>query len=254
MQELLKRLALQTGLAEVHINRQLSNEATGSRWLIDTAAGRMVLTVDSNFAAEIGLDRSVQFELLQSAFARQLGPEPIFLDSDAGVMLVGYIPGRNLNIAQLSEQKMLGDLARLLVQVHSMKCVALSDSLTLTEKVALYAQHVGSREVDRLFSELTKLLDGYAVERQVLCHNDVHHGNIISGAGLALIDWDYAGIGSAWFDLATVIGHHDLNPGARAYFLDAYFGARNLWTRDQLRDWLKIYRLVVKSWELCTAT
>ena len=41
-----------------------------------------------------------------------------------------------------------------------------------------------------------------------LCHNDVHHLNIVDGASLRLIDWEYAGVGEPLFDLASLCVYH----------------------------------------------
>lgn len=41
---------------------------------------------------------------------------------------------------------------------------------------------------------------------QCLCHNDLTRGNILrSSSGPVAIDWEYAGIGSPWFDIAAAL-------------------------------------------------
>ena len=56
-----------------------------------------------------------------------------------------------------------------------------------------------------------------------LCHDDLHHLNIIDdGSRLVLIDWEYGGLGDPAFDLASVIAYHDLDAAARRPLLSAY--------------------------------
>jgi thiamine kinase-like enzyme len=45
---------------------------------------------------------------------------------------------------------------------------------------------------------------------------------LLQGHALLLIDWEYAGIGDPYFDLAVVVRHHDLDKELTEYFLAAY--------------------------------
>ena len=59
-----------------------------------------------------------------------------------------------------------------------------------------------------------------------LCHNDLVAENIlrVPGRGLVLIDWEYAGIGDPYFDLAVVVRHHGLGDALTQRFLAVYLG------------------------------
>ena len=57
----------------------------------------------------------------------------------------------------------------------------------------------------------------------VLCHNDLHHSNLLESAGgLLAIDWEYAGVGHRVMDLAGYAAYHDLDDTGSALLLDAY--------------------------------
>ena len=55
-----------------------------------------------------------------------------------------------------------------------------------------------------------------------LCHNDVHHLNIVGSAPVRLIDWEYAGVGEPLFDLASVCVYHRYRKPQRERLLTAY--------------------------------
>ena len=57
-----------------------------------------------------------------------------------------------------------------------------------------------------------------------MCHNDLVAENMIDtpGRGLLLIDWEYAGMGDPFFDLAVVVRHHDLAQDLAKEFFEAY--------------------------------
>ncbi|MGH6814721.1 MAG: phosphotransferase family protein, partial [Hyphomicrobiaceae bacterium] len=86
----------------------------------------------------------------------------------------------------------------------------------------------GSRWVD----SLPRLLDlGDRLERAVgavdivFAHNDLLASNLIDdGTRLWLIDWEYAGFGSALFDLANLASNNEFADGEEEAMLDLYFG------------------------------
>ena len=79
-----------------------------------------------------------------------------------------------------------------------------------------------------------------------LCHNDVHHLNVVGRGEPMLIDWEYAGSGDPAFDLASVCVYHRYGPAQRSLLLDAYGAAgrgvdaerleRACWIFEYVRD------------------
>jgi thiamine kinase-like enzyme len=61
----------------------------------------------------------------------------------------------------------------------------------------------------------------------VLCHNDVQLANLNRGRDgrLWLIDWEYAGRGNPYFDLAMIVNNAGLGDADAARVRVAYFGA-----------------------------
>jgi thiamine kinase-like enzyme len=58
------------------------------------------------------------------------------------------------------------------------------------------------------------------------CHNDLLNANFIDdGRRLHIVDWEYAGMGDVFFDLANFSVNHELDEDGRDALLEAYFGA-----------------------------
>ena len=58
------------------------------------------------------------------------------------------------------------------------------------------------------------------------CHNDLLNANFIDdGSRIRIIDWEYAGMGDAFFDLGNFSINHELSPGEDRILLAAYDGA-----------------------------
>jgi len=64
-----------------------------------------------------------------------------------------------------------------------------------------------------------------AANAPVPCHNDLLNANFLDdGVRLCIVDWEYAGMGDRFFDLANFSINHDLGEAESAVLLDAYFG------------------------------
>jgi thiamine kinase-like enzyme len=59
----------------------------------------------------------------------------------------------------------------------------------------------------------------------VPCHNDLLNGNFIhDGSRVRIVDWEYAGMGDRFFDLANFSINHEFQPEHDEILLAAYFG------------------------------
>jgi len=84
----------------------------------------------------------------------------------------------------------------------------------------------------------------------VLTHNDAHRGNVLRTAShrLYLLDWEYAGVGSADCDLAAFASYHELEAADQEVLLRAY-GA-DIATALAFADWLLLFDYVWLLWLL----
>ena len=74
---------------------------------------------------------------------------------------------------------------------------------------------------------------GHRIERALLeapielrpCHNDLLNANFIDdGERIRIVDWEYAGMGDRFFDLANFSVNHEFGVEDDQRFLAAYFG------------------------------
>lgn len=74
--------------------------------------------------------------------------------------------------------------------------------------------------------EAAQRQDGYAWVR--FCHNDLYFVNILDDGAIRMIDWEFAGTGDIYFDLATLVyaydTHNPLPAELQEHLLDRYFG------------------------------
>src|SRR5690606_23928984 len=82
----------------------------------------------------------------------------------------------------------------------------------------------------------------------VCCHNDVVARNVVAGPGLKLIDWEYACDNDPLFDLASLIGYHDLDASQVDAFLGAYAGSAAAEHRERLDLQLRLFDALQWPW------
>jgi thiamine kinase-like enzyme len=87
-----------------------------------------------------------------------------------------------------------------------------------------------------------------------LCHNDLFAGNLLDADPIRFVDWEFAGMGDVFFDLATLAVATDesapLPATERRTILDAYFGEATPEHWQRLNDMVFVVRLHVVAWGL----
>jgi thiamine kinase-like enzyme len=58
----------------------------------------------------------------------------------------------------------------------------------------------------------------------VPCHNDLLNANFLDDGEIRIVDWEYAGMGDRFFDLANLSVNHEFGVGQDRMLLTAYFG------------------------------
>lgn len=238
------------GFAHARVEAQLGEGATGISWLVESGGERFVLRIDKPEAASLGLDRASERDIQAAASRAGLTPEPLFQELDRGVSLRRHAAGEAWTGADLRQPARLQRLARALRDLHALPPAGRTfEPGTAARR---YARHVNTPAARQLADEANVLLAELHFEpfRECVCHNDLVADNIVGDAERPmLIDWEYAGLGDPWFDLAVVITHHDLAPELRDVLVAAYLRrAASAREATRLEAWCRFYRLLLRLW------
>jgi thiamine kinase len=219
---------------------------TNRTLLVERDGERFVLRVEDTHTDAFPLDREREAVILRSAYQAGIAPEPVFADPDSGVLLCRYVAGRVLNEDDLRSVTTLHEIAELMRKVH-----ALPPSGYVFDPSSvpgIYADTL--RAHAERFSFLQRCL-GIVAEipaptNPSCCHNDIVAANIIASPSLSLVDWEYACDNDPLFDLASLIGYHDLPDEASRVLLRAYAGDELKW--DRLQRQLRLYDALQWLW------
>ena len=165
-------------------------------------------------------------------------------------LLVTRYAGETLTDADAVEPTNIRRAAALLSRLHSLPAPIGIQQVDLLAVVDGYLQTLdqhglpraaGSPEIRQRAREIAVSLQQDSIA--CLCHNDVHALNIIDDGALRLIDWEYAGLGERYFDLASICVYQRYDLQQRELLLRSYDEAAQdaSWSRLKLSCWLFDY-------------
>jgi thiamine kinase-like enzyme len=210
--------------------RPLAGGLTNQSFYLEVGGQPFVLRVSGENARQLGIDREAEFAALATAARAGLAPEVVCLLRPEGHLVRRFVEGKAWEGEELARPELMRRAVATLRQVHQLPPIE--------------AEFSPFREIDRHLRTAAELKisvpddtaalirHAAGIEQQFwrrpssdtgLCHNDPFACNFIaSDRGVVLIDWEFAGMGDVYFDLATVAG--DAPPAQRTAMLEAYFG------------------------------
>lgn len=243
------------GLEGATIDAQLSDGPTNASFRVQHRSGKYVLRLDKPGAAKLGLNRASELEVYRVVAAAGLAPEPVYFEAAAGVFLRPWLEGRSWTTRDLESPASLGRLAALLRELHALPAAGRPfDPMAALRR---YAARLDNKESSRTLGQAERLVRSIKKHPRtsVLCHNDLVCHNVLEGKGLFLIDWEYAGLGDPYFDLAVVVQHHGLDRSLEHLFLEAYLERpATAGERDHLELQSAFYACLLNLWNPVVAS
>jgi thiamine kinase-like enzyme len=239
------------GFTHARMGIVLADGPTNKTVLLDFFDAKYVLRVDKPTVAELGLDRIAEEEICRMVAAAGLAPEPVYYDHANGVSLRRFVPGTNWLESDLRSTSSLKKLAGLLRNMHNLPAV--NAEFKPGAAVDRYAEQLGTDEARQIAHKARDLLaeTRQLQDRTCLCHNDLLNHNILDSNRVMLIDWEFAGMGDPYFDLAVVVQHHALGEKLGRQFLTAYLARKpNDAEQERLAKNCAFYAALLELWLL----
>lgn len=202
---------------------------TNENYTISRNGERFVIRIPNEDSTRLlGINRSAEFRALEAVKTLGIGPEVVHFDPSSGVMISRYIDGRKISSEAMKSESNIARTTKLLKAVHQLEAIPFSFSPydDIVNRIAVARK----REI-RLpegLGELEKKLEEIRQEREKdtsargLCHNDPFYNNFLDDGTLKLLDWEYAGMGDIFFDLAAMSSFFSEDHKRR--MLELYFG------------------------------
>jgi len=193
----------------------------------------LVVRLAGKDTALLGIDRDCEREATAAAAAAGIGPEVVTFLRDPECLVTAFIPGRTLARSDLGKPDVIAEVAVVLWEVHNGPPIP--NRFSAWDIVDLYARtaaaHGGSApgafgDLRECARRIHAAVDPAHPEHQpVPCHNDLLPANFIhDGERLRIVDWEYAGMGNRYFDLANLSVNNGLNESGDEWLLECYWG------------------------------
>jgi thiamine kinase-like enzyme len=191
----------------------------------------------------LGIDRHAEHAAARAAAQIGVGPEVV--DFVEGSLVTRFVEGRPLPIEEMRRPETLREAAGLIRRIHEGPAFpARFDAFRVVEIYRRLAEEHGVRipdAYDKAKARADEIEQSLGRQPERPCHNDLLNANFIrSPAGIRLVDWEYAGMGDRFFDLANFSVNNELAERECDALLAAYFGE----LRDEHRQHLLAMRFM----------
>jgi thiamine kinase-like enzyme len=205
----------------------LGGGITNHNFRVDIGGKAFVLRLVGENTDLLGIDREVEYAANLAAAAIGVAPDVVDFLRPEGCLVTRFVDGRSIEPDEMGRPEMIARVARTLRTVHALPPVrATFSAFRVVDEYARLARERQVRfpdDFDRLHRHLDEIPDRPGSDVR-LCHNDLLNANFLDDGTLRILDWEYAGMGDVYFDLANFSRHHDFHETQDVLLLQAYFG------------------------------
>ena len=191
--------------------------------------GVFVLRVAGRDTDLLGIDRTVELAATRAADELGIGPEVVDFVEPEGWLVTRFVDGAIPPPERLREPAQLRRVADAVHAFHRGRSIpGRFDALEVVEAYRDTALARGATLPDEFahaYELARRIAERRADQPPRPCHNDLLNANFIdAGERLVIVDWEYAGMGDPFFDLANFSINHELDADGRALLLAGYAG------------------------------
>jgi thiamine kinase-like enzyme len=205
----------------------LGGGITNHNFKVNVDSEAFVLRVGGKDTELLGIDRFVEHGASRVAAALGIGPGVAAFVEPEGYLVTRFISGEPIPLETMRHPQTIARAARTLLQLHDGPPIpGRFDSFRVVEAYCVTATARGVRIPDA-YESAKKTAD--EIERRrgpqklAACHNDLLNANFIDdGERIRIVDWEYAGMGDRFFDLANFSVNHEFGEEENEALLASY--------------------------------
>jgi thiamine kinase-like enzyme len=204
---------------------RLGGGLTNHNFKVTVGGEAFVVRVAGEDTDLLGIDRDDEHGAALVAAAIGVGPEVVgYVD---GSLVTRFVEGAPVPPDEISSEPTIRRVARMLRAIHDGPPVpGRFDSFRVVET---YRETVLARGLPAPAAYAEAAVAAQEIERALgsrspcPCHNDLLNANFIAnGDRLWIVDWEYAGMGDPFFDLANFAVNNGLDESGDGTLLEAY--------------------------------
>ncbi len=203
---------------------------TNHNYRVDVGGESLVLHISGDKTELLGIDREHEYRTQLIASELEIAPEVVYFIRPEGYLVTRFIDGRPIPPEEIRQPENLQRVAEILNKIHALpKFPGVFSAFQVVRDYSEIAQRYKvpfPENFDWLISQMNDaeaaLITLPLIPRP--CHNDLLNGNFFLAERLFILDWEYAGMGDIFFDLANFSNNHELPERESHFLLECYFG------------------------------
>jgi thiamine kinase-like enzyme len=223
----------------------LGGGITNHNFKVEVGGETFVLRIGGKDTELLGIDRHAEEAASRMAASIGVGPEIVAFVEPEGYLVTRFIEGNPIPLERMRTTELIERVAGALSAIHSASPLpSRFDSHRVVEVYAETAIAHGVQVSDDYgwaTSLSVRIEAARGPQPTVPCHNDLLNANFIDGgSSVRIVDWEYAGMGDRFFDLANFSINHEFEAEQDEALLESYFG----WARDEDFAALRLMRFM----------
>ncbi len=224
----------------------LDGGITNSNFRVDVGGESFALRIAGTDTDMLGINRDHEHAANLVAGKLGIAPEVIYVIQPEGYLVTRFITGRPFPQEEITQPENIRRVMEFVRKIHSMPDIPGVFSVFRT--IESYAEIARSYKVefpenfDWLIERTNEAETALMTNPEPLrpCHNDLLNANFLIDEKIYVLDWEYAGMGDIYFDLANFSDHHELSDKQDLWLLECYFGG----VTDKQTAHLKIMKIM----------
>ena len=228
--QVIRRVPQWEGAADLTYS-PLGGGITNWNYKVNTGGESFVLRIAGANTELLGIDRDIEYAASTIAGKLKISPQVVQFIEPEGYLVTKFIKGSPLTPQEVKQNKNLKIIVEMLKKFHATSPI--SGTFWVPQIVQDYSQIARRHNIPfpGNFDWLLDCLDEAvaAFEHDPLphcpCHNDLLNENfLVDDQQIYILDWEYAGMGDRFFDLANLSVNHDFTDDQDRLLLEFYFG------------------------------
>src|SRR4051794_9139065 len=192
---------------------ELGGGITNRNYKVGVDGELFVLRMGGAKTELLGIDRAVEHAAGKRAHEVGVGPEVVAFEPAEGCLVSRFIEGRPISLEEMRRPEVLRRVAAALRAFHS--AAPIPGRFDAWGGIQDYretarAHGVGVPPAFGAAWEVAERIRSVLGERELVpCHNDLLNANFLDDGSIRIVDWEYAGMGDRFFDLANFSVNHE---------------------------------------------
>lgn len=229
LEEVIARVPMWANAKDVRVT-SLDGGITNSNFRVDVRGESFALRIAGANTHLLGIDREHEYAANLAAGKLGIAPEVVYIIRPEGYLVTRFISARPFPPEEITQPENIRRVIEVIRKIHSMPDIP--GEFSVFHVVESYAEIARRYNVDfpTNFDEVLRRMEEARAallarpEPLRPCHNDLLNANFLIGDRIYILDWEYAGMGDIFFDLANFSDNHELSDAQDLWMLECYFG------------------------------